>query len=458
MSKFSELQSSHSDIRFKPAAEFSQSHGGFHKDNLKAGLMALPATAEQVGELLSSCNKLGIPVVPQGGRTGLSGAACTSPQELIIDTSLLNAVIDLDPVGGSAIVESGVTLAELEARANQHHLTCGIDLAARDSATVGGMVATNAGGIEAFRNGVMRHRVLGLEAALADGRLFSDLKRVTKANEGYDLKQLFIGAEGTLGVVTKVVLSLLPKPPESRTAMVSCENAEEAVRLFRNLRNHSQLGLLSAEIMWPEYAAAVATEVGLASTLAFDGDANSILVLLEVSAETTEKEEAFQEVLMHCIEQGEIRNAVIAKSEKERKDMWRIREDSFAIDDSYPNGFWFDMSVPLDSLANYARKIAKNISAISPDLKLFLFAHLGDGNFHATVSTGYHAPELESDITAVMYEGLEEMGGSFSAEHGIGLEKRSSLQKYAPEVNLSLMREIKQLLDPNGIMNPGKVL
>jgi len=420
--------------------------------------MALPESTEQVINLVTSCNELRISIVPHGGLTGLSGAAITHAEQLILDTSQLNRIIEIDPIGGSATVECGVTLTALEKEVNQHGLTCGIDLAARDTATIGGMVATNAGGIEAFRNGIMRHRVLGLEAVLADGRIVNDLKRVTKSNEGYDLKQLFIGAEGTLGVVTKVVLSLLPITTQSNTAMVSCESAEQAVTLFRKLRNHAELNLLSAEVMWPEYAATVAQETGLESILKFDENENSLLVLIEVAVEHVRAEQVFQTALMKLLEQGKIRNVVIAKNEKERNEMWRIREDSFTIDDAHPHGYWFDMSVPLNCLSDYASQIAQRIATISPDIKIFLFAHLGDGNFHATVTTGYPAPELEKPISLAIYEGLDSIGGSFSAEHGIGVDKKESLCKYAPETNLQIMHQIKEILDPNGIMNPGKVI
>ncbi len=458
MENFTTLESRHKDIRFKAPSVFGSLHSGFHLDNLKAGLMALPESTEQVIELVSSCNALHIPIVPHGGLTGLSGAAATHADQLILNTSQLNRIIAIDPIGGNATVECGVTLAALEKEVNQHGLTCGIDLAARDTATIGGMVATNAGGIEAFRNGIMRNRVLGLEAVLADGRIVNDMKRVTKSNEGYDLKQLFIGAEGTLGVITKVVVSLLPKTTQSSTAMVSCESTEQAVALFHKLRHHAELDLLSAELMWPEYATTVAKATGLESVLLFDEDENSLLVLVEVAAEKPRADEVFQTLLMELLEEQQIRCVVIAKNEKERNDMWRIREDSFAIDDAYPHGFWFDISVPLNCMSDYATQVKQRIAAISPDIKTFLFAHLGDGNFHATVTTGRPAPELEAPISAAIYEDLNTMGGSFSAEHGIGIDKRESLSKYAPETSLQVMQQIKKVLDPNGIMNPGKVI
>lgn len=442
-------------LKFREAADFVGHDSGFHPDNLQAELMALPIDSQQVAELLQTCNNSGISVVTQGGRSGLAGAAATNAQQLILDTRQLNTIIDIDPTGGSVVVESGVALETLEQAVNKHGLSCGIDLAARGSATIGGMVATNAGGIEAFRNGIMRHHVLGLEVVLADGRIISDLKRVTKANEGYDIKQLFIGAEGTLGVITKIVLALSPKQKQSSTTLVSCKNAAQAVTLFRQLHNDQQLQLLSAEIMWPEYAHGVAKALKLENMLAFDESGGNVFVLLEIADNSAVP---LENTLAKLLEQDMITDALLAKNERERDAIWRIREDSAVIDTLYPHGLWFDMSVPLGHLATYTDSLFQQISQIAPDLKLFLFAHLGDGNLHATISTGYPIGHLETAIKAAVYQGLPEIGGSFSAEHGIGIEKRDALAEYTPSENLAMMHEIKQLFDPNGIMNPGKVL
>ncbi len=453
------LKSQLPGIIFKSPEEFKHRDSGFHSDNLIAGGMAIPESTEQICVLVTLCNELEIGLVCQGGRTGLSGAASTNSTQLILDTVKLNQVIDIDALGGTAIVESGIPLEVLENEVNKHGLTCGIDLAARGTATIGGMVATNAGGIEAFRNGVMRNRVFGIEAVLGDGRLYSELKRVNKANEGYDVKQLFIGSEGTLGVITKVALSLLPMSQEKTTSLVACKDISAAVQLFRSLHNHPKISLLTAEVMWAEYAHVVAEAIALESVLKFDSDEldeNNIYVIFET--ESIGDDQIVEELLMSRIELGEINNAIIAGNLKQRNEIWRIREDSFVVDDVYPHGFWFDMSVPLGNMAQYSEQLFKRIGNISKDLKVFLFAHLGDGNFHATIATGYPIADLEEDINKAVYEGLNEWGGSFSAEHGIGTDKRSSLKKYSSDEKQMLMAGIKNLFDPKGIMNPGKVL
>ena len=445
-------------LKFKSPADLANRDTGFHADNLSAGAMAIPASTQQVCSLLSKCNEIGLAVVPQGGRTGLSGAAATSKEQIILDTSELNKIISIDTKGATAVVECGVTLSELESEVNVHGLTCGIDLAARGSATIGGMVSTNAGGIEAFRNGVMRNRVFGLEIVMADGRIVEDLKRVNKANEGYDIKQLFIGAEGTLGVITKIAVSLLPKPAAAQTVLISCKNASNAVEVFRALHNDPLIELLSAEIMWPEYAHTVSDAIDLSSILDFNKAHQNVLVIFEFAISTDAALDYLQNHLVKTMEKSLVNQVIVSKNQKERDEIWRIREDSFVVDDVYPHGFWFDMSVPLHHMSQYADTLFESVKAVSKDLKVFLFAHLGDGNFHATITTGYPATELEEAIKQAVYSGLNEIGGSFSAEHGIGIDKRDSLTKYCSKEKIELMRKIKQSFDPNGIMNPGKVL
>ncbi|MDE0715966.1 MAG: FAD-binding oxidoreductase, partial [Gammaproteobacteria bacterium] len=314
---------------FRTREEFADRHPGFHPENLSADLMALPGTTAEVSALLALCHRGGIPVVTQGGRTGLSGGATTTPGQLIVDTYRMNRIESIDPLGGTAIVQCGVTLAALESAAGEHGLTAGIDLSARDSATLGGMAATNAGGIEAFRNGVMRHRILGLEAVLPDGSVYSHLRRVTKANEGPDIGQLFIGSEGTLGVITRLSLSLLPSDPPGVTALAVFPDAARAVSGFAALRDHPDVQLLSAEAMWPDYVIAVAGGLSVNLPVEVRPGSEQLPVLLEAAAESWDRTDSFEGALMALYESGAMADVVIAKSERERGELWRIREDSF---------------------------------------------------------------------------------------------------------------------------------
>ncbi len=431
---------------------------GMTEKNLDAGIVVSPETVAEVAKVVKFCKARGIQIIPQGGRTGISGAAESSPGQLIIQSSALDQIINLDFVAGTAIVESGVTLQQLQDAIEPYGFGVGIDLAARGTATIGGMVSTNAGGTEAFRYGVTRHRVLGLEAVLADGEIFSDMKEVTKANEGYDIKQLLIGAEGTLGIITKVVLNLVPLDKNRFTALLSCENAVSAAAVFQSLRNDSRATLLCAEIMWPDYANTTARALGMENLLDFAHSEKDVFVIIDIScAENKAGVDVLEEVLSELLSRESITSALIAQNQREATDFWKIREESFLCDKAYPHGFWYDMSVPLSHLDDYTTALYETIASIDSELKVFLFGHLGDGNLHLTVTSGIEAPQLESQINAAVYEGLNDIGGSFSAEHGIGNQKRDSLQKYTNSQKMKIMKSVKNILDPQGIMNPGKI-
>lgn len=431
---------------------------GWHPENLAAGLIVLPMSAEQVSRVVAYCNRKAVSLVPHGGRTGLSGGGVSAPGAIVLQTTRMNRVLSIDPLAGTVIVEAGIILEVLEAEVAKHNLSVGIDLGARGTATIGGMVSTNAGGIEAFRNGMTRHRILGLEVVLPDGQILNDLKTVTKANEGYDIKQLFIGAEGTLGVVTKVSLSLVPKEGRTATALVSCLGVDKAVRIFRRFRNHRDGTLLSAELMWPDYSRITAAELGHESVLAFETDQQALFLILEVADNKGNGRVFLENLLSECADKSELRNAIIAKSDRERESIWQIREEPRICENRFPHGFWFDVSVPLGKLKHYTDKLFEDIPKIQPELRVLVFGHLGDGNLHITVTSGKVISDLEGPIRQAVYRNLNELAGSFSAEHGIGIDKRESLARYTSPEKLKIMKNIKEILDPKGIMNPGKIL
>ena len=371
-------------------------------------------------------------------------------------TSRLTIIRALDPLGGFAEVEAGVTLAALDDAAAGHGLSAGIDLGARGSCTIGGMIGTNAGGMEAFRYGTMRQRVLGLEAVLPGGRIMRDLTRVTKANAGYDLKQLFIGSEGTLGVVTAAVIKLEPVWPARATALVGALDATRAVTLFRRLQRLPGAELTHAELMWRPHVLINAREAGRDGLAAFSSA--PVFVMFEVGSDSEDACRAALETgLSAAIEASEIDNAILAKSEDERRAIWHLREH-WGVDRVYPGGLWFDVSVPLSGLAAYTEALQARLASHDPALGLYMIGHLGDGNLHVTVNSDHPILERYGEVSTLVYAGLAEIGGSFSAEHGIGLEKKAALAKLADPGKLALMKSIKKTIDPNGIMNPGKVI
>lgn len=425
---------------------------GWDPGNTGAGVAVRPRDTAEVSAVLKACNEHGIPVVTHGGRTGLAGGAVSTAGQIIMLTERLQGGIDIDPVEQVAVVSTAVSQQALQEAAAEHGLSLGIDTASRGSATIGGMISTNAGGMEAFRHGMMRQRLLGIEAVLADGSVISDMTRVPKANEGYDLKQLFCGAEGTLGVVTRAVIKLEPAEPESNTTLLAVPGAASALRVMRSIQESG--GLLLCEMMWHGYATRVANATGLTNVLSFCDDAPAYLVV-----ESTLDEDPLLALFEPFFETGDVIDAVMAKSKSESADIWRIREDSQAAYQQLKNPALFDISIPLGKLDSYMQNLQQRLDAMDGDISLQALAHLGDGNLH--LSMGREAPWSTREKTALgmaVENGVKEMGGAISAEHGIGLAKLDIFDRNTSDTSLVAMRAIKTALDPKGILNPGKVL
>ena len=425
---------------------------GWDAGNTGAQIAVRPRSANEVSALLEVCNNNRIPVVTHGGRTGLAGGAVSSPGQVILLTDRLAGGIDLDPIERVAVVSVAITQQELQEAAAEHGLSLGLDTASRGSATIGGMISTNAGGMEAFRHGMMRQRLLGVEAVMADGSIVSDLTRVSKANEGYDLKQLFCGAEGTLGVVTRAVIKLEDAEPQSNTTLFAVPDAAAALRIMRAVQQTGQL--LLCEMMWNDYATAVATANGLQRVLSFCTDAPAYLVV-----ESALDEDALLALCEPFFESGDILDAVLAKSDSESRDIWRIREDSQAAFQQVQHPLLFDISVPLTRLDGYMQNLQSGLQSHSQAIVLQALGHLGDGNLHLTI--GRDVPWSGQEKLAIyklVEHGVKEMGGAVSAEHGIGIDKLPTFERNADAAALVAMKAIKAALDPNGILNPGKVL
>jgi FAD/FMN-containing dehydrogenase len=428
---------------------------GMHPQNLAAGLMARPASTAEVARVLALCSQTGVSVVPQGGRSGLSGAACTEPGELILSLDRMNHIENVDAAARTATVEAGVTLARLEEALAPHGLAAGIDLGARGTATIGGMVATNAGGIDAFRHGTMRQRVLGLEAVLACGDVLTELSRIRKDNAGLPLRQLFIGSEGTLGVITRIVLSLVPAGGPRHTVLALLPDLDAAIALMREVEAEPQISLAAAELMSGNQIALTARSLGIAQLAAMPAAAFGLLIA--VSGASATMAAAVEAALARAAEAGRLIDCVLPKNAAEERDLWRVRED-WAVDRMYPGGVWYDVSVPINRLAHYLEDLNLRLARHDADLHVYIVGHLADGNIHLTINTAVPMTQRYAEIARIVYAGLKELGGSFSAEHGIGLEKRDSLEHWAGEASLRLMRSVKAVFDPNGIMNPGKVI
>lgn len=439
-------------------AELSSRDPGFDLRNFGAAALVRPNDTAGVAALIGYCAANGLELVPQGGRTGLAGGAATRPGQVICDLGGMNRVEEIDAFSRVAIVQAGTPLALLQEAALAEGLDPGIDLASRGSCTIGGMISTNAGGIMAFRNGTMRHRVLGLEVVLPDGRVFSDLTRVMKTSAGYDLKHLFIGAEGTLGIVTRVAVKLDPVAAAGGTALVGVPDAESAQRVVRHFLGRTSTSLRAAEIMWRRFAVAMNRMLGFEpGQLPLDAPC---LLLLELGADSLGvATAALEEGLAAVWEEADIIDGLVATSIQQARTIWRLREETEQIGRMHKDPPSFDVSVPGDEIDAYVARIEAGLKAIDPAYAPYVFGHLGDGNLHISINTdGPVSHDRHRAIEDVLYSRLRECGGSFSAEHGVGLDKRDAYERYADPVKQELARAIKTLLDPRGALNPGKIV
>ena len=431
---------------------------GWHPDNLAAGVVVLPSSTAEVSAVVRLCAAHRVAIVPQGGRTGLVGGAISQPGEIIVSLARMQAIELLDPVSRIAVVQGGATLEALQQAALAEGLEPGIDIPARGSATVAGMVSTNAGGIMAFRNGVMRHRVLGLEAVLADGSVYSDLTQVVKNSAGYDLKHLLIGAEGSLGIVTRVVVKLDPVPAATATALLGLPSVAATLQAIRWALDIDAGHLRAAEALWQGYIQLTAENLQWHEPgMALD---QPLYVLLSLGgAHEAALQEAFEDLFGKVLEHFPDATGIVASSARQERELWRLREETDFMYRAHPGAPSYDVSVPLSRLADYVQEVQRGLSAIDPALTPYLFGHLADGNVHIVLNRAGPLPDaLSAQIESVLYSPLRALGGSFSAEHGVGSKRIDAMFDTLDPVKLATMAHIKQLLDPHNLLNPGKVL
>ncbi|WP_164547379.1 MULTISPECIES: FAD-binding oxidoreductase [unclassified Bosea (in: a-proteobacteria)] len=430
---------------------------GWDAGNLNAFALVRPRSVADVVRLVSWCRAQRCSFVPQGGRTGLVGGAVTTPDQLICDLGALDRIEEIDPDSGIAVVQAGVTLGALQEAAATVGLHPGLDLAARGSATVGGLIATNAGGITAFRTGVMRHRVLGLEAVLPDGRLVDDMTRVLKTSAGYDVKQLLIGAEGTLGIVTRAVIRLDPLPNGRATALLGTTGAAQALDIVRRLRAGTA-PLLAAEIMWSSFAAVTCAAIGLdPAQLPLR---SPCLLLVELGGTSFEAARtALEEALAALAEKEPDLDGIVCASMAQAAQLWRLREDTDVLYRLHPQAPSYDISLPAREFDSYVARLRPALKAIDPAIEPYLFGHLADGNLHIVLNlSGPLRPDVRTAVDTAIYGELRGLGGSFSAEHGIGSKRIAALERHADPVRLALMAQLKKLFDPDNLCNPGKII
>lgn len=423
-----------------------------------AGLLVRPASTVEVSEIVKLCRLHGASVVPQGGHTGLVGGCQSQPGQVVLSMSRMTRIEVINPAERVAVVEAGVTLEALQTAALAHELEPGIDLAARGSATIGGMVSTNAGGIMAFRHGVMRHRVLGLEAVLADGSVYSDMTRVIKNTAGYDLKHLFIGAEGTLGIVTRVVLRLEPVPGASVTLLLGLETVDQALGAITTALHSGNSQLRAAEGLWQSYIQLTAEAQGWADR-DLPLDKPIYLLLMLGGADHAALHDEAERIFGFLTTKFPTTTGILASSKRQEEDLWRLREDTDQLYRAHPAAPSYDVSVPLSEIGTYVATIVARLAQLDGGIVPYIFGHLADGNLHIVLDRSGPLPAPVSQaVESVLYADITAIGGSFSAEHGVGEKRVSSLESAADPVKLLLMQHLKTMLDPGVLLNPGKVL
>jgi FAD/FMN-containing dehydrogenase len=424
---------------------------------VEAHAIVRPATTTELSEVMKLCHAAGQKVVPAGGYTGLvHGSTCT-PDEIQISLERMRTIEAIDPIGRTMTVQAGCAVQSVQEAASEAGLKFAVDWGARGTATIGGGISTNAGGNAVIRYGMMRDSVLGIEAVLADGTIISAMNVLLKNNAAYDVKQLFIGTEGTLGIVTRAVLKLQPAPLSTSTALLALDSFDAVQALFVHAGKRLGAMLTSFEVMWHSFYDEIAIQSGNHVPPLPGG--HGYYVIVEASGTDQERDaELFETVLGEALEQGAV-DAVIASSKAQAEQIWAIRDDVRTLALRLMPMMSLDVSLPIIAMDGYVQKLEADMrSELGDGVKLVVFGHIGDGNLHIVLRTEPYTPETKYQIEQIVYNGLVPHGGSISAEHGIGLDKRGWLHITRSPAEIALMRTIKAAMDPTNILNPGKVL
>ncbi len=422
----------------------------------RAAVVVRPGSTDEVARVVAACAATGAPVVPIGGNTSLcGGATADDPNAVVVDLRRMNAVRAIDPVGRTVIVDAGCTVAAVRDAARAVGSSLALSFGAEGSATIGGAVSTNAGGVNVVRHGMVRRHVLGLEVVLADGRVLDDLRSVHKDNTGYALSQLFVGAEGTLGVVTAVALHLSGPVADRVVALLDVPDLSAALSVLGQVRSASDDRLTSFEVVdraaldlveryCPEVAVPLAPR------------AWAVLVELTSSRPRSDIADVLERAVGAGAAEGTVDDAIVAPSEQAAAALWRLRDAVPEAERRAGGSIKHDVSVPLPAVPELVMRCRQEVTRLAPAATTVVFGHLGDGNVHLNV-VGV-APEGELAVTDAILAVVHELRGSFSAEHGVGRLKRDALLRYRDPVALDVMNALKRALDPAGTMNPGVML
>ena len=427
-----------------------------------------PANTDEVAEVVKLCVTYSVPIVPSGGNTSLCGAATPdqSGQAIVISLARMNQVRSIDPDNDTMTVEAGCILQQVQEAAREAGRLFPLSLAAEGSCTIGGNLSTNAGGTQVLRYGNARELTLGLEVVTAEGEVWHGLRGLRKDNTGYDLRDLYIGSEGTLGIITAACLKLYPLPVAQRTAMLALNSMEDAVAFLSRARAGFGASLTGFEVMEGHVLQGVVS-LYPQQRIPFEGPSaqSPWFALLELSdSESAEHaQERFETVLGSAIEDGLITDAAIAENIAQSKAMWHLRESIPLSEAQFGKSIKHDVSIPISLIAQFVRTTNAALQARFPGIAHIIFGHLGDGNLHYNVARAPNQSEADllsqqAQVYQIVHDSVHAHHGSISAEHGVGQLKRDELPRYKSALELTLMKRIKNALDPNHLMNPGKVL
>ena len=415
-----------------------------------------PRTTAEAATALRLCHAFGQPVVTQGGLTGLVGGANVLDAEVVLSLERMNRILEVDRTSATMTVEAGVPLQVVQETALDAGFYFPLDLGARGSCTIGGNLATNAGGNRVIKYGMMRDQVLGIEVVLANGDVVSAMHKMIKNNSGYDLRNLLVGSEGTLGVITRAVLRLRPRPTAVATAWCALHDYEAVTTLLARSQAQLSAGVSAFEVMWAGYYDAVLANLPqLRAPL--QGRYPYYVLLESVGSDPARHAEAFEDFLGTMLEEGVVEDAALAQSEQDAVAFWTIRDAPGEYPKFIPDHSAYDVSFSIDEVGRAAASCERGLLERWPDALVMIYGHLGDGNLHIVVDIPGSEGRQHDEIDRVVYGVTREFRGSISAEHGIGIKKKAFLGHTRSEVEIAAMRQIKAALDPRSILNPGKI-
>lgn len=424
-----------------------------------------PAGTAEVAAVVRACAAADVAIVPQGGNTGLCGGATPLPdgQTVVINLSRMNRIRAIDPANNALIAEAGCTLAAVQQEATSVDRLFPLSLASEGSCEIGGNLSTNAGGVQVLRYGNMRELVLGVEVVLPDGRVWDGLRTLRKDNTGYDLKQLFIGAEGTLGIVTAAALKLFPRMRSRATAWVAIPDPAAAVTLLARLRNAGGDRVTAFEIVGRPALDLVLKHLPGARPPLADPSEWAVLVELMDAFADAPLVEMLERTLAEAMDEGLVLDAAVASSLAQAQTLWTLRENVSEAQRLEGVSIKHDISVPVSRIPEFLERADAALLEVWPDARIVAFGHIGDGNLHYNLSKPDAQKNADfiartEEVNLIVHDVVDQLGGSISAEHGLGQLKRVEVRRYKSEVELELMRAIKETIDPRGLMNPGKVL